>query len=48
MLITQIQEGVRSKRAFFMFRHLSQDQKGLSNANKFPTPLAGETLFKQF
>ena len=33
-------EGVRSKRAFFVFRPSTQDQKGLSDTNKFFTPLA--------
>ena len=41
-------EGVRSKRAFFLFGPSSRDQKGLSDTNKFLTPLACEALFKQF
>ena len=41
-------EGVRGKRAFFVFRPSSQDQKGLPDTNKFLTPLACEILFKQF
>ena len=43
-----INEGVRSKGPFFVFRPSSQDQKGLSDTNKFLTPLACEILFKQF
>ena len=41
-------EGVRSKRAFFVFRPSTQDQDCLSDTNKFLTPLACDTLFEQF
>ena len=43
-----IYEWVRSKRAFFVFRPSSQNQKGLSDTIKFLTPLACEASFKQF
>ena len=32
----------------FVFRPLSQDEKGLLDTNKFLTPLTCEILFKQF
>ena len=40
-------EGVESKRTLFVCRPASQDQKGLSDTNRFLTPLACEILFKQ-
>ena len=39
-------EGVRTKRAFFMFRPSSKVQKGLSDIKNLLIPLACEILFK--
>ena len=39
-----INEGVRSKMAFFVFRPTSQDQKGLSDTNKLLNTLACELI----
>ena len=48
VLYLHVNEGVRSKMAFFVFRPSSQDQKGLSDTKTFLTPLACEILFNQF
>ena len=39
-------DGVRSKRAFIVFRPSSEGQKGLSDTNKLLIPLACELLFR--
>ena len=41
-------KGSEAKGPFFMLRPSSQDQKGLSDINKFLTSLSCEILFKQF
>ena len=43
--ITYCNEGVRSKRAFFVFRPSTQGQKGLSDINNFLTPFSCEAQF---
>ena len=41
-------KGLEAKGPLFVFRPSSQDQKGLSDTNKFLTPLTSEILFKHF
>ena len=39
-------KGLDAKEPFFVFKPLSQDQKGLSDSNKLLFPLSNKMLFK--